>query len=160
MEIIIKEANLDDLNELMKWRMKVLDTVFGINSLEEYRILFDQNEKYYKEAIPTGHHIAVFAEVNGKKVGCGGMCLFDEMPSPDNLTGTCAYLMNIYTPEKYRDHGVARHVVKYLVSKALNMGIGKIYLETTEEARNLYQSLGFKELNDYLILGETNERDN
>ena len=74
------------------------------------------------------------------------------MPSPDNLTGQCAYLMNIYTKEEYRGQGVGKASAGWLVDYAKERGITKIYLETSECGRPLYENLGFRDMRDYMKL--------
>ncbi len=44
------------------------------------------------------------------------------MPSPDNPSGRCAYLMNIYVREGYRSEGAGKKIVRYLIGCALLMG--------------------------------------
>lgn len=100
----------------------------------------------YMMHIADGSHIVIVAEIDDQDVGCGAICLSDELPSPDNPSGRCAYLMNIYVRKEYRGHGVGHSIVYWLVKKARQLGCDKIYLETTDGARSLYKDIGFKEL--------------
>ena len=83
---------------------------------------------------------------------CGGLCLHDEMPSPDNPSGRCAYLMNIYVREGHRGEGAGKKIVRYLIGCALERNITKIYLETSPCGRTLYESAGFSEMRDMMLL--------
>ena len=150
MDIIIKQASADDMETLMEWRMEVLCHVFGIPDGEDMQSLYQANREYYLTAMPNQSHVAIFATVNQEIVGCGGLCLYREMPSPDNPTGQCAYLMNIYTREEYRKQGVGKAVALWLVDYAKKKGITKIYLETSVCGRPLYESLGFHDMQDYM----------
>lgn len=132
---------------LMHWRKEVIENVFGMTPSKR---LLVANRRYYRQHIADGTHIAVVAEMDGTDVGCGAMCLSEELPSPDNPSGKCAYLMNIYVREEYRGHGTGHSIVRWLVDKARESGCDKIYLETTEGARPLYKSIGFKELNGFM----------
>lgn len=85
-------------------------------------------------------------------MGCGGLCLYDEMPSPDNPSGRCAYLMNIYVREGHRGAGIGKKIVRYLVGCALERGVTKIYLETSQCGRKLYESAGFTAMKDMMLL--------
>ena len=151
-DIIIREATLTELNTLIEWRMEVLRCVFSIPADTDTTELRDANIEYYKRALANGTHIACFAEQNGKIVGCGGLCLYDEMPSPDNPTGHCAYLMNIYVRPEHQGHGTGKRIVRWLVGAALARGIKKIYLETSEAGRLLYSILGFSDMKDMMHL--------
>ena len=150
MNIVIKQALIDDIDKLMEWRMEVLHYVFGIS--EDTQALYTANREYYKNSIPNRTHIAVFAKINQMAVGCGGLCLYQEMPSPDNPSGQCAYLMNIYARKEYRGQGVGKSIVDWLIDYAKRQGITKIYLETSECGRPLYESLGFRDMQDYMKL--------
>ncbi len=127
----------------MRWRAEVIEHVFG-QKAEETLLL--ANRRYYEKHITDGSHYALVATFNGNECGCGAVCFTDELPSPDNPSGKCAYLMNIYVREGFRNHGIAHKIVLRLIEESTRRGCGKIYLESTEEGRPVYQSLGFKDL--------------
>ena len=131
----------------MMWRQEVLRHVFGE---EPSPRLLVENRRYYRKHIADDTHFAIKAEWNGEDSGCGAVCFTDELPSPDNPTGKCAYLMNIYVREAYRKHGIAHIIVKRLIEESRARGCGKIYLETTADGRPVYESLGFRDLPDIL----------
>lgn len=134
---------------LMHWRAEVIEHVFGV---KPSRRLLVANRQYYRKHIADGSHVAYIAAVDGRDVGCGAICLTDELPSPDNPSGRCGYLMNIYVREEYRCRGVGHSIVSRLLEEAKNCGCGKIYLETTDTGRPVYESLGFTDLPDMMKL--------
>lgn len=152
-KVVIRQAAVTELDSLMRWRMEVLHSVFGIPGEESMPQLYAANEEYYRKALADGSHAACFAEKDSEIIGCGGVCFFREMPSPDNPSGSCAYLMNIYTRKAFRGKGVGRQVVGWLIEKARAEGITKIYLESSDGARSLYAGLGFVPMKNYLMLG-------
>ena len=144
---MIELEEIKDIDTLMKWRAEVIETVFGEKATKE---LLEANHQYYERHIPDGTHRAFIAIYEGQEAGSGSICFTDELPSPDNPSGHCAYLMNIYVREPYREHGVGHAIVKRLLKEAEKHGCGKIYLETTPEGRPVYESLGFKDLPDMM----------
>jgi ribosomal protein S18 acetylase RimI-like enzyme len=154
MSIEIRKASADDLKLLTEWRMRVLHEVFSTPDDADMEDLRAANEAYYREHVPDGTHTACFAvdTGNGRIVGCGGICYQHEMPSPDNPTGTCGYLMNIFAVPELRGRGIGRKVVEFLIADARARGIGKIYLESSQMAKSLYRSIGFEDLPDYMKL--------
>lgn len=138
---------LTDIERLMSWRRKVLGAVFGIIPSDD---LMSANREYYLTHIADGSHIAVVAKIGETEAGCGAICLSDELPSPDNPSGRCAYLMNIYVKPRHRSQGIGHTIVKHLVETARRLGCDKIYLETTDQARSLYSGTGFLELKGIL----------
>ncbi len=150
MDLTIRKADRSDLEELLRWREVVLREVFSISAGEDRTELLAANRAYYQTALETREHIACFACVGEQTVGCGGVCLYREMPSPDNPSGKCGYLMNIYTLPALRQQGVGKAVVQWLVQEAKRWGAEKIYLEASEQAYPLYRSLGFQDMKGYL----------
>lgn len=152
MGVTIQRATLADMDLLLQWRMEVLRAVFSIPPHQSTDKLLEENRRYYQQALATGGHIACFACLDGEIVGCGGICLYQEMPSPDNPTGKCAYLMNIYIRPPYRKRGIGEAIVKWLTAQAVQLGISKIYLETSPAGRRLYQRTGFVPMQDMMKL--------
>lgn len=152
MEIRIRQAGPEELDTLMRWRMEVLREVFAVPAEQQMDELARANRLYYQTALETGGHIACFACRGAEIVGCGGICLYQEMPSPENPTGQCAYLMNIYTRRPFRKLGVGEKTVRWLVEQASRRGITKIFLETSDAGRALYRKTGFSPMQDYMKL--------
>ena len=140
---------IKDIDELLKWRREVISNVFGEEASEQ---LMARNEEYYLKHIEDGTHLAFVALSSGIEAGCGAICLTEELPSPDNPSGKCAYLMNIYVKSEFRENGIAHALVTRLIEEAKNRNCGKIYLETTESGRPVYASLGFHDLPDMMKL--------
>lgn len=137
---MIKLRLITEIDELMAWRKEVIANVFNI---EPDIALTKANRQYYLQHIADGSHRAYVASQDDKDVGCGAICLSQELPSPDNPSGQCAYLMNIYVRKAHRNRGVAHKIINHLVEEAISKGCGKIYLETTDMAKSLYRSIGF-----------------
>lgn len=150
MNIEVRNVDIGELELLVKWRMEVLHEVFSIPINHTFEELEKENRRYYQEALSTGEHVACFAYIKDTAVGCGGICFYREMPSPDNPTGQCAYLMNIYTRSAFRRQGVGQQIVQWLIKQALQRNISKIYLETSEAGKKLYEKFGFIEMPDMM----------
>lgn len=137
---------------LMKWRAEVLKEVFG--EIPDARLLV-ANRQYYCAHIADGTHIAFVAESDGEECGCGSVCFSDELPSPDNPTGRCGLLMNIYVSKAFRNRGIAHSIVQRLVDESIARGCGKITLETTPAGRSVYLSMGFEDMHDVMKYYDT-----
>ena len=140
---------IKDIDELLNWRKEVIENVFGVSPDKN---LMARNKAYYRHHLHNKTHIPFLAIYNGIKAGCGSICITEELPSPDNPSGRCAYLMNIYVRQQFREHGIGHSIVRKLVAEAGERGCNKIYLETTPEGRPVYESLGFKDLPDMMKL--------
>lgn len=154
MNVSVKKTGLDALDILIEWRMRVLAEVFPMKKNEDRHDIRKNNEEYYRVHLNDDTHTACFAvnEENGEIIGCGGICYQKEMPSPDNLTGSNGYLMNIYTLPEYRGKGVGRKIIEFLIDDARRRGTEKIYLESSKDAKHLYEEIGFSDMHDYMKL--------
>lgn len=157
MSLKIKEIGLDKLDEILDMRMEVLSNVFKEDyekmSELEWQNLREENRLYYEKNLNNGGHIDCFAYVDDILAGSGGICLYNEMPSPDNQNGKCGYLMNIYVREQFRNLGIGTEITNWLIEKAKEKDVTKIYLESSVCAKNMYQEIGFSDMKDYMILG-------
>lgn len=144
---MVKLREIKNIDTLMAWRAEVIRNVFGEDA---DAALLEANRLYYLDQIAAGGHIAFVASYENEECGCGGICFSEELPSPDNPTGKCAYLMNIYVREQFRRKGVAHRIVSRLLDEAKNKKCGKIYLETTAEGKSVYASLGFRDMADMM----------
>lgn len=144
---MIALRKIADIDVLMAWRAEVLGCVFASAPSSS---LMAENRDYYMRHVPDGSHVAYLALIDDIEVGCGAVCMYDEIPSPDNQSGRCAYIMNIYVREPWRHRGVATAIVSRLVEDAHQRSCGKIYLETTEMGRSLYRKLGFADMKGFM----------
>ncbi|MDE5555477.1 MAG: GNAT family N-acetyltransferase [Muribaculaceae bacterium] len=143
---------ISDIQTLIDWRAEVIKNVFDVDADSS---LIEANRQYYLKHVHDGTHIAVVASCDDVDCGCGGICLTEELPSPDNPSGRCAYLMNIYVREAFRNRGVAHKIVLSLVEEAKKHNCGKIYLETTADGKPVYSSLGFRDMADMMKYYDT-----
>jgi GNAT superfamily N-acetyltransferase len=150
--VTVRDVGLDELETLMAWRMKVLHDVFSIDADTDTSALESANREYYRHSLAHAGHIACFALVDDEIIGCGGVCLQQEMPSPDNPNGLCGYLMNIYVEPRCRQAGIGEQIVDWLIRQARKRNATKIYLEASEKGRALYEQMGFKTMADYMKL--------
>ncbi len=131
MNIEIKQLTLNDIGVLIELRMEVLADVFKDNFKKltnaEKENLKISNKNYYLNQLKTEDHIACVAYDNNKILGCGGMCLHNELPSTDNLNGKCASLMNIYVKPEYRKKGIGKKICNRLIELARHKDIQKLY---------------------------------
>ncbi|MCR4656046.1 MAG: GNAT family N-acetyltransferase [Lachnospiraceae bacterium] len=154
MKVLVRKATLSEIDILMEWRMRVLREVFPLEEEEDRSLIAANNEAYYKKHLTDDTHTACFAldEENDRIIGCGGICYQNEMPSPDNLSGTNGYLMNIYTLPEVRQEGVGRKIIEFLIDDANSRGTEKIFLESSGVAKRLYHEIGFSDMKDYMKL--------
>lgn len=152
MNITYKQANLDDIELLVKSRIIVLREANHLDDSADMSEVKAQSYDYYRKAIPNGECIVYLVFDDDKFVGCGGVSFFRVMPTCHNPTGKKAYLMNIYTSPKYRRKGIAYKTLDLLIKATREKGINHITLEATSMGRPMYEKYGFTKMNDEMEL--------
>jgi GNAT superfamily N-acetyltransferase len=87
--------------------------------------------------------VFVVSRVEGRAVGCGGICRFDE---------TRAELKRMYVVPAERGRGLGRELLESLEAEARRLGYAGIVLETGElqpESLGLYASAGYEPIPCY-----------
>lgn len=152
MNITYKQANLDDIELLVKSRIIVLREANHLDDSADMSEVKAQSYDYYRKAILNGECIVYLVFDDDKLVGCGGVSFFRVMPTCHNPTGKKAYLMNIYTSPEYRRKGIAYKTLDLLIKATREMGINHITLEATAMGRPMYEKYGFTKMNDEMEL--------
>ena len=90
--------------------------------------------------VPPDGVFLVVRDDEGRAVGCGGVCRFDE---------TRAELKRMYVVPESRGHGLGRALLVALEEEAGRLGYAGIVLETGDrqpEALGLYESAGYERM--------------
>lgn len=128
MATIIRQATITDINELIGWRMRSLRNTLANTAGVSFSKLRQASINFYRRALSMETYIGCFADQGYTAVGYGGLCIYHETPTPDNPSGCCAHVMNVYTGPDDCDESVRRNIVDWLVDEAHRRGITKIYL--------------------------------
>lgn len=145
MEITIRQTRV--IPTLMHWRKEVIENESGVIPSRALLVL---NRRYYLKHTDDGTHIAIVAEADGTDAGCGAICLSEELPSPDNPSGKCARLINIYVRKEFRRQGIGHAIVSWLIEKARQSGCGNIYIESRDTTCLFFKEIGFIESHGYM----------
>lgn len=135
--VVLRRATSDDLQTLLALREEVLVAVFGLAGDYDFAALDTHN--YF-----TSGDYAILLAMEGERIaGCGAICFYRVMPSPDSPSGLCATIMNMYTRPEYRRRGIASQIVGELVELARERRATRLTLETTALGKHIYQRHGF-----------------
>ena len=148
-----KKATAVDIEELTSSRIQVLRTVFQIDENKDITEIEKASYKYYQEALDNETHTAYLVYDGEKVIGAGGICYYQVMPMPYDLTGKRAYIMNMYTAPQYRGRGIASKVVALLLEDAKQRGASIISLSATELGKPVYEKCGFAVDTDTMVYG-------
>ena len=88
----------------------------------------------------------------GEVIGCASMSFMWIMPTFSHPTGKRAHLMNVYTRSEYRRQGIARKMVNMLIDETWKRDATEISLDATTMGRPLYESMGFTNSTESMVL--------
>ena len=145
----IRIATKDDIELLMSSRLEMLKVVNNLPADYEYS---DEIVRESRDYFLNGDHITVLAIDDGKVIGCASMSFMWIMPTFSHPTGRRAHLMNVYTRSEYRRQGIARKMVNMLIDETWKRGATEISLDATTMGRPLYESLGFTNSTEGMVL--------
>ena len=147
-----RRATIEDLDELVRTRIKVLRAANKLDENVDMSEIERQSKDYYEKALADESHTAYLVYDEDTFVGAGGVSYFRVMPTYHNPSGEKAYIMNMYTAPEYRRNGIAFKTLDLLVRDAKERNIKAISLEATDMGRSLYEKYGFVKMNDEMEL--------
>ena len=145
----IRIASKEDIDILMSSRLEMLKVV---NDLPDDYVYSDEIVNESRDYFLNGDHITVIATDEDEVIGCASMSYIWIMPTFSHPTGKRAHLMNVYTRSEYRRQGIARRMVELLIEETWKKGVTEISLDTTVLGKPLYESLGFSDSTECMVL--------
>lgn len=145
-------ATAGDIDLMMSSRLEMLHVVNDLSGDYEFS---DELIDYSRDYFLNGDQTTVLALDGQTVIGCASMSYMTIMPTFSHPTGKRAHLMNVYTNSNYRRQGIARRMVTMLIDDAWGKGATEISLDATESGRLLYESLGFKDSKECMVLVRT-----
>lgn len=147
MDLIYKQATIEDLDLIVKERIKVLRAANKLDDEYDMSKVEKESYSYYKKGFEDNNFIYYLVYNNDNKVvACGGCSFYEVMPTCDNNSGKCAYIMNMYTDPDYRKQGIATKILDKLIKEINKRNVYRITLEATDMGRGLYKKYGFVNL--------------
>ena len=144
-----KIATNDDIELLMSSRLEMLKVVNNLPQDYEYT---DEIVNESRDYFLNGDQVTVLALDGDIVAGCASMSFMRIMPTFSHPTGKRAHLMNVYMRSEYRRQGIAREMVNMLIDETWKRGATEISLDATKMGRPLYESLGFTNSTECMVL--------
>lgn len=146
--INFRYATISDLDFLVELRIRDLK-MFSNQNINQDTI--NNIKKFYQNGIKRQTCFTLLGFDNDNFVASGTLYLYNIMPSNENLLGRVGQLTNIWVKEEYRHQGIATKVVKELIALKKDE-CGMVCLNSSHEAKALYQKIGFKTKENYMVM--------
>jgi GNAT superfamily N-acetyltransferase len=140
-EPVYRRAASSDIDTVVELRATFLAEVSGASS--ENSMLLDALNSYFRRALPSGEYVAYLAECDQQIVATSGLVYHRHPPSPSNIQGCEAYLMNVYTRPAWRGRGIAIALLQTLIDHARQNNCCRVTLHALPQARSIYAKAGF-----------------
>ena len=148
---VVRQLNIDDLEEIVKLRIKLQD--YDLKYINSNSAIINQNElekktrEYIKKSI--NNNLFMFGYfIDDKLVANCGFYIDKHFPTYNNPSGITGYICNVITLEEYRNKGYQKKTFNICFKFAKKIGITNFKLSSmNENAINLYKSFGFKNNN-------------
>jgi GNAT superfamily N-acetyltransferase len=100
-----------------------------------------------------GKYAGWITEDDGRPVASAGLLVLDWPPHPlDPTSDHRGYLLNVFVEPDYRKRGMAHALVDLCVEEAHRRGLRVIALHTSDAARPVYESFGFRSTSEMLYV--------
>lgn len=101
---------------------------------------------WFHEAVADGTYVAFIAEENGEAIASGAVLVHVAIPRPSWPSDREGRVQSVYVVPHARRRGIARALMAEIVDYAHAAMLIRLMLHPSEEARPLYASLGFEQL--------------
>ncbi len=146
-DVIIREATLDDVPELLRHRRGMYEDM-GYKDGSTLAGMVSTSEIYLQRALAEGSFRAWVAEAAGRVVG-GAAILISPWPShPYDQQCRRATILNMYVDPEFRRQGIARRLMQIMIEWCRKEDFVNVQLHASDQGRPLYESLGFKPTNE------------
>lgn len=140
-----RKANLDDISELVKLKIYLLDELNPYEDKNRLDTLKTELEKFFIEHLETNEFISFLAEYKNEVISTSSLILWKIPPRYDCLHGRYGYISNMYTIPKFRRNGISTELLKILIAEAKRLSVDILNLHATKDGINMYRKFGFKE---------------
>jgi ribosomal protein S18 acetylase RimI-like enzyme len=141
----LRKANLDDIDNLIDFRIKFLSEIQEIPSVKDMEFFREILGQFLLDKMKSNEFIAWLAESNNEIIATNGLSFLQKPPHFINMTGKFAYIMNMYINPKWRRKGIGSALLNKLFEEIKKEGIHSVVLHATPSGRLLYKKYGFRE---------------
>ncbi len=142
---LLRIANLNDIDELIEFRIEFLQEIQNSPTNREIDIFRKSLKDFLLEKMKSNEFIAWLAEFDNSIVATCGLSYLQKPPHFINMTGKFAYIMNMYTKPKWRRKGIGSALLGKLIEEIKKKELTSVVLHATPYGKPLYEKFGFRE---------------
>jgi GNAT superfamily N-acetyltransferase len=155
----IRRATVQDA-DIIAWHRARMFQDMGDVSDDGFQILRAKARLRLKEWLDSGDYVgwlATPADQPEMVVGGAGVQLQPILPRPVNAStvgeGRQGTVVNVFTEPQWRRRGIAGLLIKEIITWSKDEHLDRLLLHASDEARSLYERLGFIAGNEMRFVG-------
>lgn len=147
MELVYRFAGMDDLDSLVRMRIRDLQMFSECAAGTE---LVDAIRRFYETKIKENACLTLLGYAGRELAATATLYYYDVLPSNENPVGRVGQITNVWVDEAFRCQGIATRMVERLMEEA--RGEAKmVCLNSSKQALGMYKRMGFSEKKEYLV---------
>jgi GNAT superfamily N-acetyltransferase len=144
----LRRASIADLDTLVSHRREMFRDM-GYNDEAAMDSMSARLQVWLCDRMNAGEYHAWLIDAPDGSVAAGaGVWLMDWIPHMIGKGARRANILNVYTAERFRRRGLARHLMQAALDWCREIQIDTVILHASPAGRSLYESLGFESTNE------------
>jgi len=145
----IREANIEDIKTLVKYRKQFLDEVYKKELPPDFEANMSEylTKLYKKEAF-----VSFLAEKDNTVISVVMMSIIQYPPKLEGEVRNIGYIFNVYTLPQHRGLGIGAKLLDKIIEKGKQAKLTQIQLQAQQKAESLYLRAGFKNDKEYMVI--------
>lgn len=140
----IRRAALEDVPTILYQRRSMFSEM-GVGTPETIHTMEIGFEPWLRRRMAEERYLGWFVVAESGEIAAGaGLWLMEWPPTVIEPGPLRAYMLNVYTEHKYRNHGLAHRLTQTIIAWCKDNGHRLLVLHASEAGRPVYESLGFQ----------------
>ncbi|MBV8748877.1 MAG: GNAT family N-acetyltransferase [Candidatus Eremiobacteraeota bacterium] len=147
MSYAIRRANADDAPLLAEHRARVWREVGGWDE-ESMAAQIPVWTAWFRDHVAEEIYVSFVAEEDGDAIASASLLVQRAIPRPELPSDREGRVQSVYVVPDARRRGIARALMDHLIDYARTAALVRLTLHPSDEARELYASMGFAPLDE------------
>lgn len=151
-KIAFYEVGLDDVDLLVKMRVEFVAELRSCDDENTIEDMSVRTREYLADEIARSKYLGFIGKIGNKPVCCAGLLIYRLPPLIHSANRVQGHVLNVFTYPQYRHVGYGSRMVEFVIQKAKDSNVNRLFLSTTPIGEGLYKKLGFEADNTAMIL--------
>jgi GNAT superfamily N-acetyltransferase len=148
----LRPATLVDLPALCALRIEFLAEGRDVRPEALSDRMADTTRQFFERTMSSGVIESWLIEHEGSAIGLASVVMHDVPPLPEDPRSHEGYVINMYVCPDFRGQGLGRRLLDACLGVAGERGIRRFYLYATESGRPMYESAGFANHKNWMVV--------